>query len=67
MAKELPANSERPSSGCSHPYIRKGYYLGLSPGVYVCMYCAEQRKPEQWDNFEHRRRPPTGMLNDVER
>lgn len=52
---------------CNHPYIRKGYYLGLSPDVYVCMWCGELRKPEQWKDFESRRTPPAGMLNGAER
>lgn len=52
---------------CNHHYIRKGYYLGLSPDVYVCMCCGEQRNPEQWEDFEARRTPPAGMLNGAER
>lgn len=48
---------------CEHPYIRKGYYLGLEPDVYVCMRCGEQREPERWDDFARRRMPPRGLLN----
>lgn len=62
-------NSEsgvKTSKKCDHPYIRKGYYLGLNPEEYVCVYCGEHRMPEQWDDFERRRMPPAGMLNATE-
>lgn len=47
-----------------HPYIRKGYYLGLQTDVFVCVGCGEQLPAERWENFEHRRAPPRGLLND---
>ncbi|WP_164485568.1 hypothetical protein [Pseudomonas sp. R5-89-07] len=50
---------------CDHPYIRKGYYLGLDPEVYVCVRCGEQRRPERWDDFARRRMPPKGPLNNL--
>ena len=52
---------------CDHPYIRKGYYLGLDSEEYVCICCGEQRKPEQWDDFESRRTPLAGMLKGSKR
>lgn len=52
---------------CDHPYIRKGYYLGLDPEEYVCMCCEEQLKPEQWEDFASRLTPPAGMLNGPKR
>lgn len=65
MATKNCAQPDRdPVAGrCNHPYIRKGYYLGLDPDVYVCMGCGEQRKPQQWEDFERRRKQPAGLLN----
>jgi hypothetical protein len=53
----------KPQPECSHPYIRKGYYLGLPDEVYVCVSCGEQRLKSQWENFESRRKPPS-MLSE---
>ena len=50
--------------GCKHSFIRKGYYLGLGSDVYVCMSCQEVREPDRWEDFERRRRPPAGLLNE---
>ncbi|MDQ0980276.1 hypothetical protein QFZ45_003454 [Pseudomonas synxantha] len=63
MTESYEVNGGYPSSQCPHPYIRKGYYLGLSPDVYVCMRCGEQRRREHWEAFERRRMPPAGLLN----
>lgn len=48
---------------CAHPYIRKGYYLGIQGDVYVCVKCGEQRPRSGWILFELRRTPPRGLLN----
>jgi hypothetical protein len=50
-------------SHCQHPYIRKGYYLGLPKDIYVCMSCGEQRSAQSWEDFELRRAPPKGLFN----
>lgn len=55
----------RPVGKCLHFYIRKGYYLGLSPDRYVCESCGEEREANRWEDFECRRRPPAGMLNEA--
>jgi hypothetical protein len=56
--------SKESTNDCMHPYIRKGYYLGLQADVFVCISCGEQRPAERWENFELRRAPPRGLLND---
>ncbi len=48
---------------CAHPYIRKGYYLGVQGDVYICVSCGEARPAENWDKFERRRAFPRGLLN----
>lgn len=48
---------------CTHPFIRKGYYLGLQADMYVCIRCGEQRSASEWEKFETRRAPPRGLLN----
>lgn len=63
MTESYEVDGRYPLRQCSHPYIRKGYYLGLSPDVYVCMRCGAQRRPEHWEDFERRRMPPAGLLN----
>jgi len=63
MVLKYSKSGVKTSKKCDHPYTRKGYYLDLNPEEYVCVYCGEQRRPEQWDNFERRRTPPAGMLN----
>jgi hypothetical protein len=47
---------------CAHPFIRKGYYLGLEPDLYVCVACGEKRLPQHWEQFERRRVPSQGMF-----
>jgi len=61
----LSADSKTSTTHCIHPYIRKGYYLGLQANVFVCVTCGERRPAAQWDNFDLRRAPPRGLLNDV--
>lgn len=63
MDNEPQVNGGSTSYACHHSYIRKGYYLGLSPDVYICVSCGEQRKPEHWEDFETRRTPPAGLFN----
>lgn len=60
---KLSADSKESTTNCTHPYIRKGYYLGLQAGVFVCVTCGEQRPAAHWDKFELRRAPPRGLLN----
>lgn len=39
--------------------------MGLSPDIYVCVSCGEEREADRWEDFERRRRPPAGMLNEA--
>jgi hypothetical protein len=55
--------TKKKPTDCSHPFIRKGYYLGLPGDDFVCMRCGEQRPAERWEDFEWRRTPPRGLLN----
>lgn len=59
LATELNESANK----CIHPYIRKGYYLGIPSDVYACVICGEQRPANRWDEFERRRTPPSGLLN----
>lgn len=63
LSEVLDKVSKKKSPACSHPYIRKGYYLGLPGDDYVCVSCGEQRPAEQWEDFELRRTPPKGLPN----
>jgi hypothetical protein len=47
-------------AACAHHFIRKGYYLGLEPDLYVCVVCGEKRLPQHWEQFERRRAPSNG-------
>jgi hypothetical protein len=48
----------------THPYIRKGYYLGLHADMFVCITCGEQLPVADWDKYDLRRAPPCGLLNE---
>lgn len=38
-----PVELNKTTTQCIHPYIRKGYYVGIPRDVYVCVICGEQR------------------------
>lgn len=38
---------------CSHPIVRKGYYLGLQIDAYVCIDCGKSGTGPDWPKLKH--------------
>jgi hypothetical protein len=63
---EIKTPTREVNTKCPHPFIRKGYYLGIEADVFICVTCGEQRPAELWEDFELRRTPPRGTHNGEE-
>jgi hypothetical protein len=48
-------------SDCTHPLVRKGYYLGIDTEEWICVNCGKRGETRDWP--EHERSGPDRLTN----